>query len=297
MAKPRQILKHGKSVASIRMVTKAMQTVASVRFRQAHERIATFAPFAERMARVIGSLGGRAAAGLSGHPLASAPAGVRRGAVLVITSNRGFCGSYNSALLHLAMQHMEQLRSQGWSIELHLTGKRGARRFEARGVAIDYMHDLPDSVEYAMAAPLANRLMEELAARDIAAFDVVHTPFGGSAQAKPVATRLLPITKVLDAEGGAAGKDDGKGEAVADFYPAPDLIIRRLLPAMVRLRLYQCFLDAAAAEQRMRMVAMRSATDNAEDMMRELKVAYNRARQAQITTELTEIIGGRVGIE
>lgn len=296
MAKPRQILKHARSVSSIRMVTKAMQTVASVRFRQAHDKIATFSPFAERVAQVIESLGSTADIGLKDHPLANAPAGVKRATVLAITSNRGFCGSYNSALLALATQHMNQLRAEGWSIELRLTGKRGSRQFESRGAKIDYMHDLPDSVEYKMVAPLANRMMEQLLGHDIAAFDVVYTPFTGSAMVKPVVTRLLPITQVPAGDG--AGKAKGAmAEMVADFYPAPDVIARRLLPTMVRLRLYQFFLAAAAAEQRMRMVAMQSATDNAEDMMRELKVAYNRARQAQITTELTEIIGGRAGIE
>lgn len=298
MAKTRNILKHVRTVKSIRTVTRAMQTVASVRFRAAHERVASFGPFAAHVGIAVEDLLRRAEPREMDHPLLTAPEGLKHDVLLVLTSDRGLCGSYNQAVLQLALHRLGQLTSAGYEVDVQVVGARGVRYLEFRGVGIDRVHTgLGDLPEYEVVGALADEAMAALLDGRISGLEVAYMQFATSGLQRPAIAQILPIAELPGDEGGAeeAGADEALAElAPYDFYPSRREILARLLPETVRLQLYQCFLDAGAAEQFMRRAAMQAATDNAEDMIRHLRILCNRARQMQITTELAEIMGGRL---
>lgn len=294
MAKMRNILKRVRAVRSIRTVTHAMQIVASARFKVAYDRIQAFTPFGGELGAMVGDVMLRSAAQKLDHPLLHAPEGLRRDVLLVITSSRGLCSSYNAAVLRVAIDRLGQLRKAGYEVLLQVVGSRGVRYLEFRGLAVDRIYeDVGDVPEYATTTVLADRMMADFLGRAIGGLEVAYMQFVSSGRQRPAVAQLLPVAD-LPAE---RGEVDPGLLMPYDFLPEPEGILRRMLPATVRRRLYQCFLDASAAEQFMRRLAMRAATDNADDMIHELRIRANRQRQAQITTELTEIMGGRAGLE
>lgn len=292
MAKTRNILKHIRAVRNIRTVTKAMQAVAAARFKAAHDRVTAFSPFGARLTEMLGDVVAQLKSAEWDHPLLRAPEDVRREVLLVLTSDRGLCGSYNTGVTHLAMQRLGQLTQGGYEVELHLVGRRGARYLKFRGLEIDEIYqDLSDLPEYREVAALADRMMGEFGARRISGLEVVYTQFVSTGQQRPAIAQILPVSDLPAPREADLPEDD----APCDFWPSPEEILRKLLPLTVRLKLYQCFIESGSAEQFTRRTAMRAATDNADDMVRELKILANRQRQKQITTELSEIMGGRAG--
>jgi len=296
MAKTRNILKRVRAVGNIRTVTRAMQMVATARFKVVHDRVTAFSPFSSNLQNMVADLVLRASAGQKiAHPLLSPQTAVRRDVLLVITSNRGLCGSYNSAVLKLAMARLKQVRDANYDVLLHVVGARGARYLRFIKVDVDTEHlDFGDLPEYAQISALADSMMSRFLGGEISGLEVAYTEFLSGGQQKPAIAKLLPLEDLPQSPD--AGLDPSL-LAPCDYLPSPERILRRLLPNTVRLKLYQCFLDAAAAEQLMRRISMQAATDNADEMTRELRVMANRLRQMQITTELSEIIGGRAGLE
>ena len=296
MAKTRNILKRVRAVRNIRTVTRAMQMVATARFKVVHDRVTSFSPFGTNLLEMVADLVLRASAGEKiSHPLLVPQTGTRRDVLLVLTSNRGLCGSYNSSVLKLAMNRLEQLRGAHYDVVLHVVGGRGARylRFSKIRVDREYL-DFGDLPEYPQVAALGDAMMSQFLGGKISGLEVAYTQFISGGQQKPAITKILPLEDLPQSS--QAGVDASL-LAPCDFLPSPERILRRLLPNTVRLKLYQCFLDAAAAEQLMRRVAMQAATDNADEMTHDLRIIANRLRQMQITTELAEIIGGRAGLE
>jgi len=290
MAKTRTILRRIRAIRNIRTVTKAMETVASARFRKVHNQSQAYRPFAVQVADMVGDLIARAEGGRLDHVLLVEPEGIRRDVLLVIGSDRGLCGSYNAGVVGVAIERMARLREAGYEVQLHVVGSRAVRYLRFRGFEIDRVYDdLGDAAEYRAAAALANSMMADFLARRIGGLEVAYMQFVSSGQQRPAIARLLPL---LDLPGAKERAPLGE-PAPYDFLPSAEQILDKLLPATVRLRLYECFLEAEVSEQLMRMSAMRAATDNADDMTHDLHVRYNRLRQMQITTELTEIIGGR----
>lgn len=298
MARDRQIVKHVRAVRNIRTVTNAMQTVAAARFKMVHDRMTEFQPFASHLVGMVSDLVERSDAKTIRHELLDAPEDLQHDVMLVISSNRGLCGSYNQQVLRLAMERLRQVRQGGYDVELHVVGARGVRYLEFRGLEIDRRYsDFGDVPDYDQIAGLARRMMDRFRDREISGLEVVYTQYVSSGQQKPAIAQLLPISDLPAPDGEAREDADFDLRPPYDFWPSAPEILTRLLPATVRIKLYQCFLDAAAAEQFMRRTAMQSATDNADDMLRGLRILANRQRQQQITTELSEIMGGRVGLE
>ncbi len=293
MAKTRTILKHVRSVGGIRTVTNAMQTVASARFKLVHGRIQAFGPFGSQLAALVGDVLLRSASRELDHPLLRAPAGLKRDVLLVVTSNRGLCGSYNAAVLRVALERLRQLREADYDVLLHVVGSRGVRHLEFRGHRPDRVYgDLGDPPDYDAVAGLADAMMSDFLDGRISGLEAAYMQFVSSGRQRSAIAQLLPVPELP----ARTPEVDPELLLPYDFLPSPENIFRKLLPETVRLKLYQCFLDAAAAEQLMRRVAMRAATDNADDMIRELRLRANRLRQMQITTELSEIVGGRAGL-
>ena len=291
MAKARRIYKRAKAVKSIRTVTSTMETVASVRFKKAHKRLMDSGPFAGKIAQVVAAVIGPRSLDHFDHPLLKEKPG-NRDVLLMLTSNRGLCGSFNSSVMNVAVNRYSELKDKGYDVLLQVAGKRGQQMMRFRRYAPDKVYEVGETfMGYEKAAAIADALMEQFIAGNISGLEVAYMQFVSAAQQKPVIAQILPL-EMLQALPRVAAVV-GPRIAHYEFLPSVSAILGRLLPLAVRLKLYQCFLDSAASEQAMRIATMRSATDNADDMIHDLTVQYNRMRQSEITTQLAEIIGGR----
>jgi F-type H+-transporting ATPase subunit gamma len=287
MPKPRAILKRKKAVQNIAKITRTMQLIATARFKRAFDRAVAARPYTDRLAALVSDLA--AAAGEFRHPLLEVREPRRRAALLAITSNRGFAGAYNSGIVRIAAAEWRRAAAEGVPLTLVVSGKKlaSALRFQGATAATVHTHIEHKPTFKAVEAVVAP-LVAAYVAGEVDEVSVAYTKFESSARQRPVLERVLPFRV-----GGAAA-----GPA-RDWIFDPDArtILADLLPRTVRLRFFQAFLDAAVSEQVARMTAMKAATDNAQDMIRTLGRVYNRSRQSQITTELSEIIGGAAALE
>ena len=296
MAKARKTLKHARSIRSIHAVTGSMEKVATVRFKRAHEHVASARPYIRRLAELVGDLVHRSNGEQLAHPLLAEPdSGCKADVLLAITSHRGLCGAYNDALARIAAERAGQLSEAGYEVLVHAVGKRGTRQLRAKGLRIDrHYADLPHPPEYPAIAALADELAGQFLAGKISGLEVAYMQFVSSGVQKPAVALILPLSQLAPP---SRFRPVGREPIPYEIIPSTRQLLDRLLPQMLRLKLYQCFTDAAAAEEIMRMRAMRLASDNAEEMIHKLTVRYNRQRQSQITTELAEIVGGREGVK
>lgn len=290
MAKARALDKRRKSVRNIRKITRTMELIATARFKKAMDRATAATAYTARITQLVKDL---ATTGLEvSHPLLEGREQTKRSVLLVLTANRGLCGGYNSAALRLATEKRQELLELSESLQLDVSGKRGINGFRFRKIEIaesfTHFDDQPrfDEVEL-----LANRYMNAYVTGQIDRLDVVHTQFISTARQQAVAETLLP----LDSLGGAnddGDSDDTARESMYEFLPSAESILQEVVPTSFKVKLFKCFLDAAVSEQISRMVAMKSATENADKMIKDLSMQYNRARQGQITGELLELMGG-----
>jgi F-type H+-transporting ATPase subunit gamma len=288
MAKARQIVKRRKAVTNIRKITKTMQLIATARFQQAFQRATATKPYTQKITQLVEELSA-AAEGQIDHPLLKDNPDAPKDLLLVLTSNRGLCGGYNAGILRKAVAHLNAAESRPQ--ELHVVGKKGIAyfRFMRREItqAIATIDDRPrfDQVE-----PIATSLMKRYEAGELGAVYVAFTRFISTGRQAPEIVRLLPLSRAEPET--AEKKPSGPTASVQyDFSPAPEELLKVLLPQTVKVRLYQCFTDSAVSEQVARMVAMKAATDAAGDMIKLLSRQFNRARQSQITMELLDIVG------
>lgn len=291
MAKARAILKRIGAVRNIAKITNTMQMIATARFKRAFDRAVAARPYTDRLGRLIGEL--TAAAGEYTHPLLSVRE-PRRVAVLAVASNRGLCGGYNSNVARKLAGLRARLAERGLEVELHVSGKKlvSSLRFQRVAMASMLTH-IDDKVRFEQADEITTPLIERFQAGELDEIHVVYTKFLSSARQQAVAEQVLPLTR--EALGEGALQPAWGRETI--FSPDPQTILDQLLPRAVRLHVFQAFLDAAVSEQTARRVAMKVATDNANDVVVELTRTYNRSRQAQITTELSEIMGGAAALE
>jgi F-type H+-transporting ATPase subunit gamma len=289
MANRREILKRRDAVKNIRKITRTMQLIATAQYQIAYKRASATKPYSEKLAEMVGNLT-RASAGLE-HPLMAVPERSDRAAVVVVSSARGLCGGYNANVLRRAVDHLRSLEAEGISADAIVARKRGISYFDFTGREVaERLTDVADMPAFGEIEPLANALMERFVAGEIGSAWVVYTAFHSTSRQSPAVMQLLPLTF---GGGGPAGAAAAAPKAVEfEFSPAPEQILGELLPASVRMRLYQAFIEAAVSEQMARMVAMTQATEAAEDKIKQLTREYNRARQTAITMELLDIVGG-----
>jgi len=288
MANRRVIVKRRKTVRNTRKITRTMQLIATARFQAALNRATSARPYTEKLAELVDDLSS-ATEGVS-HPLMQSHEDVKRSSLVVITSQRGLCGGYNGNVLRTAIGHLDEQAARGMETDLHVVGKKGIGyfRFLRRPVAERITH-IGDTPRFSDVEGLANALMARFVSGEIASVHVAYMKFFSVGRQSPVAMPLLPLAHeaVDDAEPARR-----TGQTEFEFSPRPEELLSELLPATVRIRLFQCFIDAAVSEQIARMVAMKAATDAADDMIKTLTRQYNRARQTQITMELLDIVGG-----
>ena len=282
MAQTRELRRRIKSVQSTRKITKTMELVATSKLKRAQDRVVAARPYAAALAEVIGDLYAPELA--ERFPLLRQPGGKsRRVALVVITANRGLCGAFNANLIREARRRIEQLEGEGAGVELHLIGKKGITYFKfAKRPAASQRTDIGDKPKAEHAAEIVGPLMAQFESGALDAVEVVFAQFKSAVSTPPATLRVLPITPPRS--GGSA--------ANYILKPSAEAILEQLLPLYVRNQLYRALVETAAAFLGAQRTAMKNATDNAGDIIELLQRTYNRARQAQITQELAEIVGG-----
>ncbi len=292
MAKARVIIKRRKAVRNIKKITKVMQMIATSRYQKAFKRAVGTKPYVRKIGELVASAvqALRASGKDVTHPLLqeTAAGAKRKTAVLVVSSNRGLAGGYNGNVLRLANQTLKDLEAQGDSPELHVSGKKGIAyfRFLKRTAAQTYT-TLGDNPRYAEIDAVAEAFMEGYREGRYTGLKLVYMRFISAGQQKPSVMDVMPLTSLAGAEEGS-----DKTPVPYDFLPSAEAILEELIPVVVKISVFQAFIEAAVSEQIARMVAMKAATDNADKMGKQLTQAYNRARQTQITSELSELMGG-----
>jgi F-type H+-transporting ATPase subunit gamma len=288
MSRAREIKGRIRSVQNTRKITRTMEMVATSKLKRAQDRLGSARPYSQQLRDVIGRLLSPELA--AKYALLRQPEEVRRVAVLLLTSNRGLAGAFNANLIRMARQLVGDLRSQGIVVELHIVGRKGISFFRFLGEEIATSRtDIGDRPSAEEASSLVEPLMDRFVGGDLDGVYVVHARFNSALSTPPNTTRVLPIEP--PAEGGPGGAEDYILE------PSADEILARILPLYVRNSVYTALLETAAAEQGARRTAMKSATDNAGEMLQTLTRRFNRARQAAITQEIAEIVGGAAALE
>ena len=300
MAKARALDKRRKSIRNIRKITRTMELIATARFKKAMDRAHAASAYTERITRLVADL---VASGLEvTHPLLVPRDKTERAVLLVLTANRGLCGGYNSGVQRAAQARFQELKGAVPEVELEISGKRGTAGLKFRGLVANktYTH-FEDKPSFAEVDALASRYLTEYAAGRIDRLDVAYMKFESVSRQNVAVETLLPLGSLgggekTDADKGNPPKDQAKPEPPKtvhyEFLPSAESILEEVVPTSFKVKLFKCFLDAAVSEQVARMVAMKAATENASDLIKQLSMAYNRARQSQITGEIMEIIGG-----
>lgn len=302
MAKARAIIKRLKAVRNVRKITRTMELVATARFKKAMDRATQAAAYTRKISEIVADLSSAMQdhATAFQHPLLQQRDTEKKSILLVITSNRGLCGGYNGGVIRLAQGRIRQTKAESIVLDVEVSGKRGIGFFKFQKIptSASYTH-FEDKPTFGEVDVLAKRYIDLFIRGEIDRLDVAYTRFETMSRQKATIETLLPIGKLESdrSKAGTSGKPDAKTNVEYDFLPSPQEILEEIVPASFKARLFKCFLDAAVSEQIARMVAMKSATDNADEMIRSIRAQYNRARQSQITSELSEIIGGAAALE
>ncbi len=303
MAKARVLDRRRKSIRGIRKITRTMELISTAQFKRAMVRATAAAAYTRRITALVGHL---ARSGLEvSHPLLEPRPEPKRATLLVLSANRGMCAGYNAGVLRQAVARYHELANVASEVGLEVVGKRGISSFRFRKIPIDeaFTH-FEDRPSFAEVDVLAERYLQDFTAGRLNRLDVAYTRFESASHRQAVVETLLPMGG-LPAVGQVANLSQPNVGQVAnlspqtpaaetqyEFLPSAASILDEVVPMSFRVRLFKCFLDAAVSEQIARMVAMKTATENADSMISHLSMAYNRARQGQITGELLEIIGG-----
>jgi F-type H+-transporting ATPase subunit gamma len=293
MANIRQLDKRRKSVRNIRKITRTMELIATARFKKAMDRAAAATDYTKRITQIVQDL---ASSGASvSHPLLLAHDAIKAVDILVLTANRGLCGGYNGSVVRVATQRRNEILEQANAGQTSVSGKRGISALRFAGVPIEKTYtEFDDQPGFDSVAKIADELIYRYVSGQVDRVDVAYTKFVSSSKQIPVVETLLPFAglEVTVKDSTSAEASDSKIRDDYEFLPNASAILEEVVPASFRARLFKCFLDAAVSEQIARMVAMKSATENAGDIIKSLSRTYNRARQSKITQEIMEIIGG-----
>jgi F-type H+-transporting ATPase subunit gamma len=288
MAKARELKGRIRSVQNTKKITRTMEMVATSKLKRAQDRLGAARPYAQLLREVIGRLLTPELA--ARYALLRQPETLTRAAVVLVTSNRGLAGAFNANLIREARQLIARLRGDGVQVELHISGRKGISFFRFQGEEIlTSRTDIGDRPTADDANSLVGPLTERFVAGELDAVYVVHARFNSALSTPPTTTRVLPVEP--------PSADERGGEVEYILEPSADEILQRILPLYVRNSVYTGLLETAAAEQGARRTAMKNATDNATEMVQLLTRTYNRVRQAAITQEIAEIVGGAAALE
>ena len=284
MASARDIKKRIVSVKSTKKITRTMELVSTAKSKKAVDRVQAAMPFASKTQELIGSLVEGSAIH---HPLLRVPDKPNKVALLVTTANRGLCGAFNNNVVKLSMNRYEELKKEDVEVNLYIIGKKGVSVFKFNNYEIEetYTH-IDDRPTFEQAQEFADLFIKLFSEEKIDGAEIIYTKYFSAGSQRAHIQSVLPLQLQSDDEAEASFA----GEAI--FEPSPEAILYSLLPRAVRVMYYRALLDSAASEQIARRIAMKNATDAASDMIKDMTLQYNRARQAKITQEIAEIVSG-----
>ncbi len=284
-----------KSVESTKKITRAMELIAASRIIKAQQRAQAAAPYARELTRAVSAV---ATYSNVDHALTVEPEDPKKAAVLIVTSDRGLAGAYSSSVIKEAERLVEKLKGEGKEVDLYTSGRKGEAYFKFRQrEVVQAWTGFSDQPTYDVAAEIGATLIATFLAdpedsdsdvRDVDEVHVVYTRFRSMLSQEPTAVRLLPLEVVE----GTEAPDKADLLPLYEFEPSPSEVLDSLLPRYVQSRIFFALLQAAASELAARQKAMKSATDNADELIKKYKRIANQARQAGITQEISEIVGG-----
>jgi len=280
-----------KSVQSTQQITKAMKMVSAAKLRRAQDAIIQMRPYAQKLQEMLSNIVGNAEGDINLALAKERP--VEKVLLIVITSDRGLCGGYNSNLIKLAKLDIHEKYAAQFAkgnVQILPLGKRGYEHFTKNHYkVIDRFWNIFSDLSFEHVAEAAKYAMDAFSKGEIDAVDVVYSEFKNAATQKFIAEPFLPVKKSAPQKGGT------KADFI--FEPGKEVLLQELMPKILNTQLYKAILDSHASEHGARMTAMDKATDNANELLKVLKISYNRARQAAITTELTEIVSGAAALQ
>jgi F-type H+-transporting ATPase subunit gamma len=287
MAKVQDIKHRIRSVGNTKKITRTMELVATAKAKVAGDKIERAIPYFEALNEIASEARGQG--GVANHALLEQRETVKKVAVLVIVGNRGLCGGYNSAVLRMARKHVKSLNNDGVETMLIPSGNKAFIWLKYQGIDfVEGYRQFEDKPEFAETEKVTDRLIHLFLSGEVDRVDVCYTHFFSAGRQSPVTNTLLP----LSSPSSDGDSDAPRQETDYIIEPDPATILNAIFPLQVKLEIFRSYLSAAASEQIARRIAMKSATENAEDLSKSLKMLYNRLRQAQITTEILEIMGG-----
>jgi F-type H+-transporting ATPase subunit gamma len=296
MAKTRELKRRIRSIRKTRQITKTMEMVSTSKLKRASDRVHAARPYAQRLSDVIGRLMDPELR--ERYPLLRQPEQVQRAAVVLITSNRGLAGAFNVNLIREARRLMERLRNNGVEVELHAVGRKGIGFFKFQKQAMATSRtDITDRPSSDDAISVIDPLRERFENGQLDEVYIVYAQFRSALSTPPGIMKVLPIEPAKEDDKDAVQEQRGRYVQNYILSPSGDELLTRILPLYVRNSMYRALVETAAAEHGARRTAMKNATDNAGDMLDLLNRTYNRARQAQITQEIAEIVGGAAALE
>ena len=280
-----------KSVQSTQQITKAMKMVSAAKLRRAQDAITQMRPYAKKLQEMLSNIVSNSDGDVSMALAAQRP--VEKVMIIVVTSDRGLCGGYNSNLIKLAKQIIKDKYSAQYAkgnVTILPIGKKGYENFTKTGYnVISNYWDILGGLTFEKVQAAAKHAMDAFANKEVDAVELVYSEFKNAATQRFVAEQFLPVQKLE--------KTEGQKNADFIFEPGKDVLIAELMPKILNTQLFKATLDGNASEHGARMTAMDKASDNANELLKSLKISYNRARQAAITTELTEIVSGAAALQ
>jgi F-type H+-transporting ATPase subunit gamma len=286
VSKAREVKRRIRSVENTGQITRTMEMVATSKLKRASDRVYASRPYGEALEKLVGGLHSPEFA--DRFPLLRVPEETKRVAILLLTANRGLAGAFNAHLIRMARQLLLEFREKGVQVELHVAGKKGIAFFRFQGEPlVQSWTDVGDAPTTEDAGRLVEALQERFETGELDAIWVIASEYRSALSTPPASKQVLPIRP----EGESAGPES------FILSPSAEGILNKLLPLYVRNVVCRALVENAAAEQGARRAAMKSATDNASEMLDTLRRTYNRARQAQITQEIAEIVGGAAAFD
>lgn len=280
-----------KSVQSTQQITKAMKMVSAAKLRRAQDAITQMRPYAKKLQEMLSNIVSNSEGDVNMALATERP--VENVMIIVVTSDRGLCGGYNSNLIKMAkqlvMDKYPEQRAKG-NVTVLPIGKKGFENFTKSGYkVVDQFWHIFSGLNFDKVQAAAKYAMDAFANKEVDAVELVYSEFKNAATQRFVTEQFLPVTKV----------EKAAGQKNADFIfePGKEVLIAELMPKILNTQLFKATLDANASEHGARMTAMDKASDNANELLKALKISYNRARQAAITTELTEIVSGAAALQ
>ncbi len=280
-----------KSTQSTQQITKAMKMVSAAKLRRAQDAITQMRPYAKKLQEMLSNIVSNSDGNVKMD--LAVQRHIEKVLIITVTSDRGLCGGYNSNLIKLTKQTIAEkyaAQNSAGNVKILPIGKKGYEHFTKNGFkVVDAYWDIFTGLSFDKVQAAAKYAMEAFAAKEIDAVEVIYSEFKNAATQRFIAEPFLPVQKVAEI----------KGQTKADFIFEPNqaVLIEELMPKILNTQLYKAVLDANASEHGARMTAMDKASDNANELLKSLKISYNRARQAAITTELTEIVSGAAALQ